>query len=122
MNNEAEFQNGCSEEFEELCALSTSGELSAEEMAMLEQHVAGCTPCAALLREYTSLAHVGMAKLAADRETEIETPSGYKEAKAEKRFADTFDAAETTRYSKLHTQLHFPAASGSWSRMRRPVH
>ena len=66
MNNDMEDTNGCSEEFAELCALSTSGELSAEEVAALDEHVTGCASCAALLREYTSLAHVAMAKLAAE--------------------------------------------------------
>ena len=33
------------EEFEELCALSTTGELTAEESARLEQHLAHCEAC-----------------------------------------------------------------------------
>jgi hypothetical protein len=33
------------EEFEELCALSTTGELTAEEWARLEQHLAHCDAC-----------------------------------------------------------------------------
>ena len=121
MNNEAEFQNGCSEEFAELCALSTCGELSSEEMAMLEEHVAGCVLCAALLREYTSLAHVGMAKLAAERETEVEAPFGYSEVKAEERFAAAFHNAQPNWRSTVHTRLHLTAAPGSWRRISRPA-
>lgn len=64
MTNEHQIRQGCSDEYAELCALSTSGELSAEEYAALEQHVAMCAPCAALLAEYTSLVAVAMPKLA----------------------------------------------------------
>jgi hypothetical protein len=58
---------GCSEEFAELCALSTSNSLTAGEEEQLEAHVASCGQCALLLNQYRALASTGMAKMAALR-------------------------------------------------------
>jgi hypothetical protein len=66
MNQEIESTDGCTEEYAELCALATTGELTAEERAALDRHLVECPACAELVREYTSLAKVGMAKLAAE--------------------------------------------------------
>jgi hypothetical protein len=60
-----EINYGCSEEFSELCALSTSNSLSAREDEQLEAHVAICSQCALLLNQYRMLASAGMAKIAA---------------------------------------------------------
>lgn len=94
MSNDMKFTCGCNEEFAELCALATSGELTAEETAVLDEHVSGCTSCASLLREYTSVAHVAMAKIAADRVQEPDAPFVYNEAKAEERFISALHASQ----------------------------
>jgi hypothetical protein len=120
MNNDMEDTNGCSDEFAELCALSTSGELSAEEVAALDEHVTGCASCAALLREYASLAHVGMAKLAADREREIKTPFGYNKTRAEERFVAALQAARPHRPARLSSNAQLPSVSSRWQVMKRP--
>jgi len=65
MHEEINF--GCSEEFAELCALSTSASLSSSEEDRLEAHVAVCAQCALLLNQYRTLASDGMATLAAMR-------------------------------------------------------
>src|SRR5580658_3452157 len=119
MNNDTEYPNGCSEEFAELCALSTSGELSAEELVVLDEHIASCAPCAALLKEYTSLATVGMAKLAADRDQEIAI--GYDSAKAEGRFISAFRAAQPTWRSKLRSRAGLSSISDNWKRIKKPA-
>src|SRR6266576_5430072 len=59
----------CSEEFAELCALSTTNSLTAEERRCLEQHVRQCRLCALLLADYQSLAAEGMARIAAERDS-----------------------------------------------------
>ena len=105
MNNEMDHITGCSEEFAELCALSTSGELSAEELEVLKEHVSGCTLCAALLKEYTRLTTVGMAKLAAEREPAVEVPFGYNKKRAEERFVAALRAAQPTWRSKLQSRF-----------------
>src|SRR5215475_3820233 len=123
MTIDTEYPNACREEFAELCALSTSGELSAEELSTLNRHVAGCPPCAALLREYSSLAHVGMAKLAANltRDIEIAALSGYNEKKPEKRFFTAFRRSQFTPHSRLQSGVHLVTATDRWRSIKRPV-
>ncbi|HEY9713777.1 MAG TPA: hypothetical protein V6C72_09920, partial [Chroococcales cyanobacterium] len=109
MNNGMDFIAGCSEEFAELCALSTSGELNAEEMETLERHVSGCAPCRALLQEYSSLASIGMAKLAAAHKPEAEPVPGYYDMQAEDRFISALHAAQSARRPKAQSRLHVAA-------------
>jgi hypothetical protein len=52
------------DEFIELCAVSTSGELSEQERRKLEAHVAGCAECRQALREFQTAVDVGMPFLA----------------------------------------------------------
>jgi hypothetical protein len=58
-------ESGCSEAFAQLCALSTSGCLSANDEALLAAHVAVCPACSVLLHQYRVVATSGMAKVAA---------------------------------------------------------
>ena len=48
------------EEFLELCAVSTTGELSEDEQKKLKDHLATCSECRRALREFESVADVGM--------------------------------------------------------------
>jgi hypothetical protein len=98
MNNDYQYR-GCCEEYAELCALSTSGELSTEEWAELEIHVAECERCEALLRDYTSLVHVAMPKLGpADRFEQAEDPA-YDEHKMEQRLVAALNIAKSPQVS-----------------------
>lgn len=47
--------SGTHEEFVQLCALSTSGELSDEEWVRLEQHLLGCPSCREVKRQYEAV-------------------------------------------------------------------
>lgn len=76
----------CSEKYAELCALSTSGDLTAEEMSELNTHLGRCPTCAVLHREYTSIAQVGMAKLAAELGRGEERLYLFRQRAAERRF------------------------------------
>ncbi len=122
MTIDMEYPNGCSDEFAELCALSTTGELSEEELATLNGHVASCAQCAALLREYAGLAHVGMAKLAAslDLDTEIEMPVCYDETKVAEQFVSTFGVQQHAWRLWLHSPGDQVLRS-SWKSMQRPA-
>ena len=66
MNPDPETQFACSEQFAELCALSTTGSLTDGEREQLERHLAVCDQCRAALADYQSLASEGMAKVAAE--------------------------------------------------------
>lgn len=48
------------EEFVELCAVSTSGELSEEEQKRLQDHLATCAECRQALMEFESAAEIGV--------------------------------------------------------------
>jgi hypothetical protein len=117
------YSTGCNEEFTELCALSTTGELSAEEIAALNEHVAGCDRCMALLREYEGLIHVGMTKLAADLvpDTEIEIPVAYDETKGATQFVSAFRAQQDTSRLRLYSLGNQIQHADGWKAIRRPT-
>ena len=52
------------DEFLELCALSTSGELSEPERRKLDEHLAGCAKCRQALKEFEAAVDVGVPFLA----------------------------------------------------------
>lgn len=119
MSNDIQYPAGCSEEFAELCALSTSGELDAQESERLREHVAICDACAMLLREYTSLAQVGMVQLAAELAPEIQVPARYSEKKAERRFVSALHRARPNGQPQLSSGLHWPSPAAHWERNSR---
>ena len=47
------------EEFRELCAISTTGELTGLELARLKEHLAACPKCREALEELKAAAHIG---------------------------------------------------------------
>src|SRR5437016_4544351 len=55
---------GLHEEFVELCAAATAGELNVEEQARLDAHLAVCPDCRRAKSEYEAAAVKGMAALA----------------------------------------------------------
>lgn len=57
------------DEFLELCAVSTSGELSTEETRKLEAHLAGCAECRQALQEFEAAVDVGVPFLASKLST-----------------------------------------------------
>jgi hypothetical protein len=61
------------EEFLELCALSTTGELTAEEQKKLREHLAVCAECREALKEFEAVTDVGVPLLASEMAREGET-------------------------------------------------
>jgi hypothetical protein len=61
---------GSHEEFWELCAAASAGELSAEEQAKLAAHLAVCPECCRVKSEYEAAAVAGVAALSEVREPE----------------------------------------------------
>lgn len=80
------------EEFLELCALSTTEELTAEEWARLNEHLAYCASCAEAKKEYERVVATTIPALAAEFAAEhgSESPSGS--WSIEKAEADLMDA------------------------------
>ena len=58
------------DEFLELCAVSTSGQLSQEEQKKLEEHLAACPSCREAIREYEAVVAHAIPAIAADEAPE----------------------------------------------------
>src|SRR6267378_2160647 len=75
------------EEYLELCAAATAGELNAGERAKLDAHLAVCPDCRRAMGEYEVVSQHGMAALASElAQEETETASSWSAEKAEKSF------------------------------------
>ena len=62
--------SGPHDEFLELSAVSTSGQLSQEDQARLQEHLAVCSACRDALREYESIVNEVIPAIAADEASE----------------------------------------------------
>jgi len=82
--------SGPHDEFLELCAVSTSGQLSEEEQKRLQEHLAVCSECRDALREYESVVHDSIPAIGAEHLSEqssrIDPGPSWSQSKAEKAF------------------------------------
>ena len=86
---------GPHEEFLELCASATAGELTAEEHAKLEAHLAGCPDCRRAMREYEIATRTGVAALAPELTSEEKAADdSWSVEAAEKTFFKRLDAED----------------------------
>src|SRR5205807_9385546 len=74
------------DEFLELCAVSTSGQMSEEEQNRLKQHLAVCPACREALREYESIINDTIPAIGAEQSSRIDPGPGFSQSKAEKAF------------------------------------
>ena len=82
--------SGPHDEFLELCAVSTSGQLSDAEQKRLKEHLAICSECRDALRDFESVVHdtipaIG-AEQVADQSSRVDPGPGWSQSKAEKAF------------------------------------
>jgi len=83
---------GSHEDFLELCAAAVAGELSLEEQARLDAHVAGCADCRRAMSEYETAARTGVAALAQEFASKDEAVDGsWSVESAEKAFFKRLD-------------------------------
>lgn len=74
------------DDFLELCALSTAGQLTEEEHNRLEDHLVVCSDCRDALREYESVVEDAIPTIGAEQSTRIDPGPGWSQSKAEKAF------------------------------------
>jgi hypothetical protein len=92
-------QSGPHDEFLELCAASTTGELSDDEQKRLQQHLAVCASCREALRQYESIVSNVIPAIAASEAPEnVPTTTGdWSQEKAEKALFDRLAREEKDR-------------------------
>src|SRR6266478_7259050 len=87
-------ETGPHDQFLELCALSTTGELSEDEQRKLRDHLAECPECRLAIKEFEAAADIAVPLLAPAL-----SPDAREESVAVGR--DTADAREIARTSEL---------------------
>jgi hypothetical protein len=100
-------------EFEELCALSTAGELTVEEWARLTEHLAHCDSCREAKREYERLIATTIPALGAESvadEDDEDAPSSW-----------SLEEAEATLMKTLRREQASPMARPITHPVSRPI-
>jgi anti-sigma factor RsiW len=83
---------GSHEEFLELCAAATAGELSAEEQAKLQAHLSECPECRRAMEDFESIATKGIPQFSSElAHAEGGGDDSWSVAEAEKRFLKRLD-------------------------------
>lgn len=100
------------EEFRELCAAATAGELSEAEQEKLAAHLALCRDCARLKREYEAAAGASASALADSLQINSQTTStepAWSLEDAEQRFFKRLAAEDQSRLSETSKERQTPA-------------
>ena len=72
------------DEFLELCAVSTSGQLSEEDQRRLQEHLAGCSSCRTALQQYEAIIRHAIPAMGAEESPErLEAGGAWSEKQAE---------------------------------------
>jgi DNA repair exonuclease SbcCD ATPase subunit len=104
------FPSGPHDEFLELCAVSTSGQLTEEEQNRLKEHLAICPACREALREYESLVNDAIPAIGAAQSVDIDPGPGWSQSKAEKVFFDRLAKEEEQRSHSTEKKNGVPSA------------
>jgi len=106
--------SGPHDEFLELCAVSTSGQLSEEEQNRLQEHLAVCPECREALRQYESVVHDAIPAVGSDQlsgqSSRIDPGPSWSQSKAEKAFFERLAKEEGDQPSGAKRKSGVPAA------------
>jgi hypothetical protein len=106
------------EEFESLCALSTTGELTAEEWARLERHLAHCDACRGAKRQYERVVASAIPAMAAESASEpddVSAPGSWSIEEAESILMDSLRGEPAPFSNKSISSL----SPSYWKHVRR---
>jgi hypothetical protein len=99
------------DEFLELCAVSTSGQLTEEEQKKLREHLAVCESCRGTLQQYRAVVDQAIPAIAAGEESDCADPGpSWSQEQLEKAFLKRLAQEEGRGFSKFDASK-FPAAS-----------
>ena len=101
--------SGPHDEFLELCAVSTSGQLSEEEQNRLQEHIAVCPECREALRQYESVVNDAIPAIGAEQSSRIDPGPSWSQSRAEKAFFERL-AQEEGQQSGTEKKNGVPAA------------
>lgn len=110
--------HGPHEEFQELCALSTTGELTAEEWARLSEHLTGCDACRETRRQYERVVATAIPVLAAEsgaHEDAESAPGAWLIEEAEDALMESLRGEPATSRGRSSS----PFLSSRWRHARR---
>jgi hypothetical protein len=103
-------QIGPHDEFLELCAVSTSGQLTEEEQKRLQEHLAVCQSCREALRQFEAVAGHAIPALAASDESEAaESGPSWSQEEAEKAFFKRLAQADEREPKNFRSASDLPS-------------
>ena len=98
------------DEFLELCAVSTSGQLTEEEQKKLQEHLAVCQSCREATRQYEAVVDQAIPGIAANEESEgAESGPSWSQEEAEKAFFKRLAQGEKREPSKFSSANNLPS-------------
>jgi signal transduction histidine kinase len=104
------FPSGPHDEFLELCAVSTSGQLSQEDQQRLREHLALCPGCREALQQYESIVHQAIPAIAAKSPSESDPGPSWSERKAEKVFFERLEQEENRKRTGVEDRSDIPTS------------
>lgn len=102
--------SGPHDEFLELCAVSTSGQITEEEQNRLKEHLAICPACREALREYESVVNDAIPAIGAEQTNRIDPGPGFSQSKAERAFFDRLAKEDRRQLQDAEKKNGIPSA------------
>ena len=102
--------SGPHDEFLELSAVSTSGQLTEEEQKRLQEHLAVCPACREALREFESVVNDAIPAIGAEQSSRVDPGPSWSESKAERAFFERLAKEEGDPTGSAEERSGVPAA------------